>query len=160
GGTGTNQSIAITSNNGNGVHITGAASLGNHVEQATISKNAGDGVRVDTSAGSSQIGSGSAALCANIINQNNGSGLPPNASSNNFVQRNIIGTDAAGTASLGNAVQGIFVENGSNNNLLGGNDTTLNAGNRIAGNTENGIYILGSSNTQVQTNIIGINPAT
>ncbi len=66
----------------------------------------------------------------------------------NVVQGNYIGVNAAGTAALGNGADGVLVED---------YNTTLIAGNVIAGNAGNGVTITGpdASGTVVQGNYIG-----
>ena len=74
----------------------------------------------------------------------------------NTVQGNFIGTDATGTAKLGNASAGIYVTSGGN--TIGG--TTAAAANVISGNGS-GILITTSAamNNSVQGNYIGTNSA-
>jgi len=62
----------------------------------------------------------------------------------NVVQGNYIGTDVTGTASIGNALGGIFVTSGSNN-LIGG--TVIGAGNLVVNNGGDGIGIVASAST-------------
>ena len=71
----------------------------------------------------------------------------PGAVTNNFVQGNLIGTNAAGTAALAN-LDGIQIQGSSN--LIGGN---ANARNVISGNNRYGIF-LGTNNAVVQDNMI------
>ncbi len=160
GGAGSNQAVLIFSNNGNGVHISGAASTNNLVQQATIEKNAGDGVLLDTGASANIIGgfTSSPVNSGNRIDGNTGDGVHLNASSNNRIQRNFIGNDGTNNATKANGGNGVLIENGSAFNIIGGNDLT--AGNKISGNTENGIYIKDntSSGNQIQSNLIGIDP--
>src|SRR5262249_58480874 len=59
------------------------------------------------------------------------SGAVPGGGSNNTIQGNRIGTNAAGTAALGNLF-GIVTNNGSGDNLVGG--SVAGAGNLISGN--------------------------
>jgi hypothetical protein len=80
-------------------------------------------------------------------------------SSENTVQGNFIGTNAAGTAALPNR-NGITISTGLNstdpittNNLIGG--TTPGAGNVISGNASSGIFLAGSRNT-IQGNFVGV----
>ena len=59
------------------------------------------------------------------------------------MQGNFIGTNAAGTAALGNSEDGILVN--SSSDTIGG--TTAGAGNLISGNTDDGVEITGSGTT-------------
>lgn len=69
---------------------------------------------------------------------------------NNLVQGNYVGTNAAGTASLGN-IQGVNL-NGSSNTVGG---TTAAARNVISGNVTYGVAIGASSGNVVEGNLIG-----
>ncbi|WP_414590445.1 DUF4347 domain-containing protein [Anabaena sp. CCY 9614] len=75
------------------------------------------------------------------------------SSAGNTIRGNFIGTDATGTADLGNTNDGIQIQ--SANNIIGGS----NPGDRnlISGNNRLGIFIVGSSatNNQVRGNYIG-----
>jgi hypothetical protein len=75
--------------------------------------------------------------------------------SGNVVQGNFIGTNAAGTAALGNAT-GVLL---SNNNLTGNNNTiggsAPGAGNLISGNSGDGIRLSPGSGNLIQGNFIG-----
>lgn len=72
--------------------------------------------------------------------------------SNNTLQGNIIGLDAAGTSAAGNGKGGVFIRIGSNN-VVGGVGT--GAGNLISGNGGHGIE-LDSTGNRVIGNIIGL----
>jgi BACON domain-containing protein/S-layer family protein len=78
-------------------------------------------------------------------------------STNNLVQGNYIGLNAAGTAAAGSpsAGPGVFID-GANTNTVGG--TAAGAGN-VIGNCANGVVISDSSNCIVQGNYIGTNAA-
>src|SRR5205807_10352366 len=74
----------------------------------------------------------------------------------NFVQGNLIGTDAGGTLALGNIQNGVLIGGDlSRNNTVGG--TTAGARNVISGNNGTGIWLEGTSGSQVQGNFIGTN---
>ena len=66
-------------------------------------------------------------------------------SSGNVVEGNYIGTDASGTATLGNAEDGVLLTTGAQDNTIGG--TTASARNIISGNTTDGVEITGSGAT-------------
>ena len=95
-----------------------------------------------------------------MISGNGGSGveLSRATSTDNTVQGNLIGTNATGTAALGN-FRGIAIgaNGGSNNNLIGG--TQVGARNVISGNSNYGISLstgdVASSDNTVQGNYIG-----
>ena len=68
---------------------------------------------------------------------------------------NLIGTNAAGTAAIGNILDGMRIDQGTTGNTIGG--TTASARNIISGNARFGILITdsGTSNNAVQGNYIG-----
>ncbi|MEJ7590080.1 MAG: LamG domain-containing protein [Planctomycetaceae bacterium] len=72
----------------------------------------------------------------------------------NTVQGNYIGTNAAGTADLGNGGSGVSVQSGSPGNRIGG--SAAGAGNVISGNDQYGISTSGSG-TFIPGNLIGTN---
>jgi titin len=102
----------------------------------------------DTTIGGSESGAG------NVISGNGsaGIGLAEN-SSGSLIQGNLIGTDATGMTALPNG-DGISL-NASTDNLIGG--TESGAGNVIAGNTGNSIWVggVGSTGNVIQGNYIG-----
>ena len=83
-------------------------------------------------------------------------------SSNNTIQGNYVGTNAAGTAALGNAGAGIGVDGSpgvaSDNNLIGG--AVAGAGNLCSGGGTEGIYVSVDSNANtIQGNFVGVSAA-
>jgi hypothetical protein len=82
---------------------------------------------------------------------------PPGVATGNVLQGNRIGTNAAGTARLGNT-QGVFI-NDASRNLIGG--TTLAAANIIAGTRSIGVQVLGDNATgnAILGNFVGTNRA-
>ncbi|HET9532103.1 MAG TPA: FG-GAP-like repeat-containing protein, partial [Blastocatellia bacterium] len=117
--------------------------------------NVGDGVQLfDTP--NNTIG-GTAAGARNVISSNSptspdsvGIRISGGNATGNLVQGNFIGTDATGSAALGNR-NGIFIEPGANG-LIGG--TAPGSRNVISGNNNNGVFIGGAGNL-VQGNFIG-----
>jgi len=99
---------------------------------------------------------GTAAGAGNVIVGAPSSGVYLQGSSNNTIQGNYIGTNAAGATGLGNTAEGVALDATSANNLIGG--SAAGAGNVISGNGTSGVLTFGSNNT-VQGNIIGLNPA-
>jgi len=105
---------------------------------------------------------------------------------NNRCEGNFIGTDYTGTRDLGNKGAGVCATNGAHNNMIGGSTSAsrnIIAGNDLCGvgiynganansvknnyiglscsgvtltNTKQGVFILGSSNTVVQSNRIAL----
>jgi titin len=91
----------------------------------------------------------------NVISGNSGGGiyLVGSSASGNLVQGNRIGTDAAGTAVLGNAAFGIDVR--GPNNTIGG--VATGAGNLLSGNVGGGIQLTSTNaySNVLQGNLIG-----
>jgi uncharacterized repeat protein (TIGR01451 family) len=96
---------------------------------------------------------GSAAGAGNLISGNFAFGiLISDNSTSAVIQGNRIGTDAAGTAAIGNIFNGVQVE--STGAVIGG--TATGAGNVISGNFGAGLaFVPGGSNGLVQGNRIG-----
>ena len=120
-----------------------------------ILRNQGFGVLISNSPNDT-IG-GTTAESRNVISGNGASGISIGFSGSRGIQvfGNFIGTDASGTAALGNASNGIEVIQGANA-VIGG--ATPGAGNLISGNQGNGVDISASNNV-VQGNLIGTDVA-
>jgi hypothetical protein len=127
-----------------GTDVTGTRAVG----------NANAGVVVFYSSGNF-IG-GSAAGAGNVISANGGDGITlfGQGSTRNTVSGNFIGTNASGTASLGNTFWGIELADAPTNTIGG---TSPGAGNLLSGNDEGGVAIYGqdASGNAVQGNLIG-----
>ncbi len=87
-----------------------------------------------------------------------------NGSSNTVVAGNLIGTNAAGTAALANANDGIRVEGNTSNTRIGTNGDNVSdtaERNVISGNSQYGITVLntGTNVTKISGNYIGTNLA-
>jgi hypothetical protein len=145
----------ISGNIQNGVSIAGVGTSGNTVQgnyigtdiTGTLDRgNGNNGVSLGGSVGNT-IG-GTAAGAGNVISGNARGFLITGSS--NFVQGNLIGTNAAGTSGLGNTVEGLSISGSSN--TIGG--SAPGAGNVISGNGASGFNIAGTGNT-VQANYIG-----
>ncbi|MEM7252470.1 MAG: LamG-like jellyroll fold domain-containing protein, partial [Pseudomonadota bacterium] len=106
--------------------------IGVGADGLTATQNDHNGVHVSTVSGSNQI-------VDNFIGQNGLSGVAiDSVSSANVVQGNAIGTNPAGTLALGHQNNGIFVENGAFDNLIGG--TNAGDGNVIANSGGGGVF--------------------
>lgn len=118
------------------------------------------GILIDQYSSNIIIG-GTAPGMGNLISGHSlGSGIQfqgPN-NSGHQVLGNFVGTNASGTAAVGNG-QGIAVAFGTKNVTIGG--TTLGARNVVSGNVGAGILIqdIGSTGNQVLGNFVGTNPA-
>jgi hypothetical protein len=77
------------------------------------------------------------------------------SASGNLVQGNFLGMNDSGTAALSNQWDGVSIDNGAKNNVIGG--TTTAARNVIAGNMGRGVFVDGSASTGnvIQGNYIG-----
>jgi CSLREA domain-containing protein len=125
-----------------GTNASGNADLG----------NTGSGVIVRAS--NNTIG-GTAAGEGNLVSGNDANGIDVTGTgiTNTMVLGNLIGTNAAGDADLGNTLDGINLGAGSSTSTVGG--TSAGARNVISGNSD-GIQV-GSSPNTIQGNYIGTN---
>ncbi len=91
----------------------------------------------------------------NLISGNTQNGIILDGASGNFVQSNIIGLNASGTAALPNGFVGIQISGAAQNNTIGGG--VAGTGNTVSGNLRQGIAILdsGTNGNVVQGNYIG-----
>jgi len=151
----------VISGNTTGVSIAGAAATGNVVAGNFIGTDAAGSGRVGNSGVGVYVGApgttvgGTAAGAGNVIS-GNGAGVQVEASGVT-VQGNLIGTDAAGLAGMGNAGDGVRVDGPVSNTLVGG--TAPGAGNVIAANAGAGVAVApakgGPTATTIQGNTIG-----
>ena len=152
GGTQASASNLISGNGWDGVLVCGVGStgtgsvkilgnkIGTNLDGTSSVKNGGDGVQVNWGATNVIVGGASAGM-GNLISGNARDGVHIFKSTGNTVAGNFIGTDATGKVALGNTLDGIYL--GSGNNTIGG--TTPGAGNVIAGNGTNGVWVNGQS---------------
>ena len=142
-GNGTNVSVQAAIDNvigGNmiGVDATGTSAIGG-----------GAGVWITSNASNTRVGSDgdgtSDAIERNIISGHSGNGITiDGGANNNAVAGNYIGTDAAGTGSLGNGVAGVRIATNSASNVIGG--VAVGQGNTIAFNADTGIRLTPTAN--------------
>jgi hypothetical protein len=138
--------IAALPNDQNGVHLEGGA------QNNTVGGTTSDLGNLLSGNGSTAMTSPFPIIGAGVqIAQFFGFG----PDTGNVVEGNRIGTDVSGTSALGNLNQGVAIQAGASNNLIGG--TAPGAGNVISGNSQDGVVITGSGTTgnQVQANLIG-----
>ena len=123
-----------------GTQSTGSAALGNGGEGVVIQEGATFNV-VD----------------GNLISSNGGNGvwLSDAGTNNNEVVRNTIGLDAAGNSRLANALNGVIVRSGAQNNWIG----RQGQGNTLSGNGQDGARLdgAGTQGNYVVSNTIGTN---
>jgi hypothetical protein len=154
----------ISANTANNVSMFGAGATGNVIQgnyiglnaagTAAVVTNSNIGVRIITANGNTVGGTTAGApqyhLAPSRLTLEFGA-------TGNIVQGNYRGTNAAGTAAVPNAEEGIAV--GGPNNTIGG--TAAGAGNVISGNsTGYGVWIqsVDASGTKVWGNLIGTRP--
>lgn len=161
----------VISGNANGIVISGAGTantvqgnfIGTNAAGSMAMPNINAGVYVDGGSKNTLIG-GTTSTARNVISGNaSGINIFGTGTDDTRVQGNYIGTSATGTTALPNQAAGIFVGRGSGgpkNTLIGGSTTTpgIAPGNVIASNEgqEIGISDLGTLNTKVQGNLIGV----
>ncbi len=187
GGTTSAARNVISGNVQQGIVIVGSGTIGNFVQGNYIGLNAagtsaagngsGDpvnhlfysGIDIFGGAQNNTVG-GSAAGAGNVISGNIGPGMTVSqASSNgNTIQGNFVGTNAAGTAAVGNgfadpshgySFAGVEFFGGAQSNTIGG--IVPGSGNVVSGNAAQGIFIgdTGTTGNLVQGNILGLNAA-
>ena len=148
----------LSGNDRFGVFLDESGTSGNVIEGNRIGVNATgtvvlantfDGVALFSGAADNTIG-GTVAGAGNTIGGNGryGVDLVVTGTANNLVQGNFIGTDAAGTLSLGDGSAGVFLAAGAADNTIGG--TISGAGNTIANNAGPGV-IVGTSVSDAAT---------
>ena len=169
GGTALGQRNVISGNGGDGIksRVTDTMEIYNNYI-GTNAAGTGDlgntGNGIHSIVGTVIIGgtSGSGVNRGNVISGNNANGIFLEGLSAT-VQRNLVGTNAAGTGDLGNSQNGILIDDDSDN-LIGSSTSSLD-GNTISGNggdvnNGNGIKLLGGSDgNQIFGNRIGTNSA-
>ncbi len=164
GGTTAGAGNVISGNGVNGIGIFGAASTQNVIEGNLIGTNAAgtgaianalDGIGLVT--GSNNRVGGTTAAARNVIAASGRIGVGIfNASANNVIQGNFIGTDVTGTINLGNVSHGAHVNtDAGGNNQIGG--AAAGAGNVIAFNGGSGVSITATTGNSVLGNSLQSN---
>jgi trimeric autotransporter adhesin len=166
GGTVTGAGNLISGNSGAGllINYSSPGAFGNLVAGNLIGTdesgmhaipNAGQGINIgnDGGGGFNNLIGGTTAAARNVVSGNSGGGVfEGGAGSGNVIEGNFIGVDITGIGPLPNLAEGIDLY-GSSNDTIGG--TTPGAGNVIAANKADGVYIF-SSGIFVQGNVIGL----
>jgi parallel beta-helix repeat protein len=147
----------ISGNSEDGVYTQGSSGAfirGNYIGTASDGStdlgNARNGILI-TGGDFNTVG-GSAAGQGNLISGNGGDGVIIEASSDNDLLGNRIGTDVSGILDLGNDDYGVSLRGGAGSNAIGGGG---GAGNLISGNAYDGILVVASDGNTVQGNRIG-----
>jgi len=153
----------LLSGNGFGVSIFGEGSVDNAVSGNYIGTDASGmaaipnrnfGVNLGNGAQNNLVG-GNTVTERNLISGNNRVGVHIIGSGTmyNTIIGNYIGTDATGTAAIGNVSDAVWIGEGAQHNLIGG--PMPEEGNIISGNGSNGVVIDGSMYNTVIGNYIG-----
>jgi parallel beta-helix repeat protein len=147
--------ILITDSN-----TVGNAVLGNYVgtdaHGTNIVSNGKSGVLLGGGTSGNIIG-GSNVLARNILSGNREYGIYTTNTSGNAILGNYIGTDVSGSNAIPNWFSGLFLDNNSHGNVIGGLNGS--ARNLVSGNTNAGIWLTGPGTTGnvVQGNWAGLN---
>lgn len=140
-----NSSDNIIQGNYIGTDISGTMALAN-------------GVGISIFPGNNNLVGGKTPGSGNLISGNTNQGINVVNANGNVIQGNKIGTNAAGTAALGNNGDGIMIQiNGVYNTTIGGPETA--AQNIIAYNGHNGVTVYLSTGNLIQGNRIYSNGA-
>ncbi|HEY0457953.1 MAG TPA: FG-GAP-like repeat-containing protein [Pyrinomonadaceae bacterium] len=136
-----------------GTDVTGTIALGN--KGFGVTANGENIVVGGTTAGGGNVVSGTTGSLPFFV----GAGINPSGGIGILVQGNLIGTNASGTAALGNQRNGIYLTTTGTFDTIGGIAPT--ARNLISGNGEDGLELnpSGSNLSQVLGNFIGTNAA-
>lgn len=165
GGTALGARNVISGNDFRGIQIHGGGAPGNQVQGNFIGTdvtgtldvgNSAEGVFLFFASGNT-IG-GTTPAARNVISGNNGDGVEIEGSdtgaTGNQVQGNFIGTQADGTSPLGNSFHGVLIRVGfgTPGNAIGG--TASGAGNAIAFNGGDGVFVESSTGNAIRRNSI------
>ena len=142
-----NASSGIQMNGSSTANVVEGNYIGVDISSSVALANGGNGVFLNNVSGNF-VGSGGA---GNVISGNASSGVLISGltATGNVVEGNTIGLDMTGTIAVGNGLHGVFVENATLGNTIGGL-----AGNVISANTV-GISLDNASTNAVYGNLIG-----
>jgi len=169
--------ISIINSNNSGINVYNSYTV---IEKCYICNNAENGIYIAPSSASNMIGTNTSLnsnYISNILANNGKNGIEMNGSSYNTLHKNYVGT-IDGTTASPNTNNGIYITNGSSNNIIGGkifknsaglvnnptgtegNDPAVYIippqGNLISGNLQNGVLVdLNSNNNYFYGNFIG-----
>ncbi|MFH1918378.1 MAG: hypothetical protein ABIP48_00610, partial [Planctomycetota bacterium] len=104
------------------------------------------------------ITAGNSTVRGLVVNRFERSGVVIEGGAQNAIEGNYIGTDATGTAALGNGLYGVYIVWGAAYNRIGTNgDGVADAAERnlISGNARQGCYLVGNGHNVVAGNFIG-----
>jgi len=145
----------VSGNTGSGIFLgSGVTVLGNYIgtdATGTLARPNSSGIT--TNAGSGTIIGGTTAGAGNLISGNTGAGISAGFTNGLIIKNNRIGTNASGTAALGNGDDGINISAGGGGNQIGG--TTADDANIIAFNAEDGVQIDDAALSPAGNSILG-----
>ncbi len=162
GGNNLIRTCIVSGNLGNGIELGGNATgvqvtdtaVGTDTEIQTAIPNHGNGILISGNAHDNAIGGFQPSVEPQVtISANRGYGIEIVGSAhNNVVYHTYIGTNAQGTADLGNTLGGIYLGPGTSSNTIGGGSTELQ--NQILYSGGTGVTIRSSSGNAVLENEI------
>jgi CSLREA domain-containing protein len=152
--------IKFSSNSGN--HTVRGNYIGTNATGTAAVANGFDGINIDPS--HNNIIGGNVATnpgYRNLISGNTGHGITIDASDATIILGNYIGTLANGSCGIPNGNDGIHIQNGATDNLIGASlgtngSAALGLGNKIACNTGDGVEVDGATTIRnfIRTNAI------
>ena len=149
--------IAIGTSGATGNVIKGNF-IGTNFDGTASQGNGYDGIFIGDQASNNTVGDCSQFpiapyLYTNVLSGNgwDGVGIHGNGTNENCVGNNLVGTDVTGMELLGNTLHGVYIYGGAQQNEV--------AENKIGGNMQDGIRLLGvdTANNYLQENLIGVN---
>jgi hypothetical protein len=164
GGVSASSRNVISGNTTTGVFMstngTGNRVIGNYIgTDATGAAALPNGIGVHLQSGNGTLVGGTQNGAGNVISGNTSHGVYVQGPDSTQVLGNLIGTNAAGNADLGNGGAGIQIDDGLN--TVVGNNTAAGR-NVVSGNTSYGVRVEGgvnSNGTSIRRNIIGSDSA-
>lgn len=146
----------ISANGRFGVSISGFGTTDNNVNNNTIAFNASSGIQISAGAANNVV----TGFNTISLNKAHGIHITGAGTSGNVVTQNRIGTNFAADDAAGNTRNGIQINGGATNNIIGGANGNADA-NFISGNGGFGVNITGSgtNGNTVSANFIGLNLA-
>ena len=155
--------VVVSNNAQQGIEITDGGTAHNVVKGTYVGTNAAGtaafpngshGVLITLGASYNTVG-GTTSAARDVISGNTYNGVAFSGSSTeyNVVEGDYIGTNAAGTAAVGNSANGVFFSERTYNTIGG---TVAGSGNLISGNLSIGVWITsGASDELIEGNYIG-----
>jgi hypothetical protein len=149
----------ISGNRSAGIAITGPTTTGNRVANNSIGTDDTGLIALPNQSDGVFLGAGakSTVLDGNVISGNAGSGVAISGAgtTNNVLRGNTIGLAVDGNTPLANALDGVRIDGGAQDNTVG--STSATDANVISGNARNGIAIgdPGTSGNRLIGNLIG-----